>query len=573
MRSLWNIHIDKTWNDVLFHQVRGQIFWMFHLKTNNLQTNQTLSLNIRPSVEIHSMHFVFPFCSYRYIVIPISKNTWESEATLLSDFSSFLPLRVESYGPIPWEFFNIKFNLRNLIPLSQSSLLDRGLAEFIFPNATFLQNSDKACFCCKLNPVYNSWLGGIEELEGDREGKYETEAPLLTTEQSYNEILLATYKDEYTFLSCGDTYYDPPNFLALFMPFTNLVWALIFVTIFGWPLILSLIENDFKLKNVLKDFDALFIGWAMILEQSHLRATNYKGRGPLYCYCGCVLLAILVISNAYKGDNIQTLTKSFELVPLTHMSQLIKAGYKTYISKRCTKTAFALFGYEACTGDFDSIANRSRDQYTDKQFKVWQPMDIEVTYTNPYNKTKPNSNQSKVGSFGKCWKRALLGWRSKLVKLEEELLIKHPNAYIYLGQEFIFTERKGWQLKRYGSIKVLKRFWTLVESGVYEKLLNISYKPPIGSPYKPRRLTIHGNIFVQFVFHLFGQLIALLVFVVELRKLVALYFDSVYVTAGFLIRNFLHQSEKTFLLGFKYIFNVRIELKHLRPICTLNKND
>jgi len=167
----------------------------------------------------------------------------------------------------------------------------------------------------------------------------------------------------------------------------------------------------------------------------------------------------------------------------------------------------------------------------------------------------------------------LLGWRSELVEIEKELVKKHNKARIYLGQEYIFIKRKGWRLNRYGSIKILKRFWTIVESGVYEKLLNISYKPTKAKVYEPRPLTIHGNIFVQFVFHLFGQLLALLVFIVELHTLIALYFSLVYVTVGFLITNFLHQSEKAFQLGLKYVFNVRIDLKHMRLVCIINKND
>jgi len=82
---------------------------------------------------------------------------------------------------------------------------------------------------------------------------------------------------------------------------------------------------------VLKDFDALFIGWAMILEQSHFRPENYKGRSPLYCYCGSVILAIFILLNAFRGDNIQVLAKSFELVPLTHMDQIIRLS----ILERC----------------------------------------------------------------------------------------------------------------------------------------------------------------------------------------------------------------------------------------------
>jgi len=377
MRSFWNHHIDRLWfRKVTFHQIRGQIYWMFHLKTNNLEVIHAKNTNIKPSVSIHSMQFVFPFCPM-HIGIPTSKNTWETDASFFSDFSLFLPLRV-SYekethlGLTIWDFFNTKFTLGNVIQRSKSSLIDRGFAEFIFPRAAFIRELDTTCFCCKLNLTTNSSSGSIEYFNESQAILYDTcELPHLQMNEDYESILVIRGKDEYTFLSCGGPSYDPPDFLALFIPFTKTTWALIFMTIFGWPLVLSLIENDFNLKSVLKDFDALFIGWAMILEQSHLRATNYKGRGPLYCYCGCVLLAIFILSNAYKGDNIRALTKSFELLPLTHINHVINAGYKRYTSRLC---GFYNDPFVCTTSEFHNGAQRHKNQYTDEKYKLWEPL-------------------------------------------------------------------------------------------------------------------------------------------------------------------------------------------------------
>jgi len=559
MRNFWNNHIENEKSGQYMYQTRGQTYWMFHLKTSNLDINHITNVNIRPSILIRSMHFVFPFCTNwaGYIVIPISKKTWENEAMVLSDFSSFRSLRVWFSSKFTelstlWDFFNIKFTLRNFIMRPKSSLLDRGMAEFIFPNATFIDHDDEKCLCCKLNPIVNSKLGNIERFAG--KNSYNFELPTLELIQHNSETLIKTHEDKYTFLSCGETYKEEPDFLALLLPFSKTTWALIFITIFGWPLVLSLIENDFNLNNVLKDFDALFIGWAMILEQSHLRATNYKGRGPLYCYCGCVLLAILIISNAYKGDNIKTLTKSFELVPLTHMSQLINAGYKTYSTKYCplseleiessmhSRIAREFTRDEYCYIEFDFL-NDSRKQYndeTDEKLKLWKPM----TYTF-------KEEDGVLDLLIKCKNHALLAWRSVLEPLEKQLLIKHEKAKVYLGQEFIFPQRTGWKLSRYGSVKVLKRMWTIVESGVYNKLLNISYKPPAAVHYEPRRVKINGNIFVQFVYHSFGLSFALLVFIAEFHKRIHLCFTPVLVIFSFLIRNFLQQTQNAVLLGIK----------------------
>jgi len=156
MRNLWNNHIEDLWNSYFCQQIRGQTFWLFHLKTNNLDINHNTTLKLSPFVSIPSMRFVFPFCpiEHGFIVIPISKNTWESEATYFSDFSSFLPLRVQSgVSSRMQNFFSIKFTLRELLQNYNSSIFDRGLPELIFPNVTLIKRSDKTCFCCKLNPV------------------------------------------------------------------------------------------------------------------------------------------------------------------------------------------------------------------------------------------------------------------------------------------------------------------------------------------------------------------------------------------------------------------------------------
>jgi len=370
--------------------------------------------------------------------------------------------------------------------------------------------------------------------------------------EGINPTFINTHEDKYTFLSCGESYREPPDFSALFMPFSKTTWSLIFITIFGWPLVLSLIENDFKLKHVLKDLDALFIGWAIILEQSPLRAGNYKGRRALYCYCGCVLLVIPILSNAYKGDNIKTLTKSFEVIPLTQMSQLINAGYKTYSAMGCLGTWIPNLlemlekgsGLDACLNEFDYQSEARRNQFTDEQFKLWKPMGYKIKDSFEYVK-------EEIDFLKKCQKTAFLDWRSVLEPLEKLLLEKHNKPKVNVGQEFLFAQSAGWRLKRYGSIKVLKRMWTIVESGIHNKLRNISYKPPVRTGYKPQKVEIDGNIFVQFVFHLFGLLFALLVFIAEFHKRINSFFNPVRVTVSLLNRNFLKQAQKAFLIGLK----------------------
>jgi len=253
-------------------------------------------------------------------------------------------------------------------------------------------------------------------------------------------------------------------------------------------------------------------------------------------------------------------------VPLTHIEQVIKAGYKTYSKMDCKYLPSTLTDGKIsveCEDDFYSKANATKNQYTDKQFKLWEPMDHDISIINGVRDVRKKPQKDLFGNFG--IKKALLGWRSELVRVENDTSAKlmHSRANIYVGQDFIFTRNVGWHLTRYGNIKVLKRMWTVVESGVYDKLLKTSYKPPLGKTFDPRRLSIQGNISVQFVFHLLGLAFAWLVLVVELRKTYVFLFWCLCVKIDFLVTNFLQQSQKVFLFGLKYVLNTRNKLWHL----------
>jgi len=226
------------------------------------------------------------------------------------------------------------------------------------------------------------------------------------------------------------------------------------------------------------------------------------------------------------------------------MAQIIEAGYKTYSRKYCVYVMGRRFG---CPIEFNFLAHGRKSQYSDKQYKLWKPMHHELT--------AGSGSQVNVEFFGKCRKKALIGWHSVLEPLQKQLLEKHRDSEVNLGKEFIYSRRIGWCLNRYGSIKVLKRMWTIVESGVHNKLLNISYKYPVEKVFKPRRVTIQANIFVQFVFHSFGLLFALIVFIVELRKVIGSFLCALLKLFCFLIGNFIKQFRKAFSLGIKCSVN------------------
>jgi len=72
----------------------------------------------------------------------------------------------------------------------------------------------------------------------------------------------------------------------------------------------------------------LALGIILLLEQGHYLATNCSKRGPLYYTCGLTLLVLIVVSNAYKGDNIQSLTKLLQTIPYIKFTEIVNGGMK-----------------------------------------------------------------------------------------------------------------------------------------------------------------------------------------------------------------------------------------------------
>jgi len=185
-----------------------------------------------------------------------------------------------------------------------------------------------------------------------------------------------------------------------------------------------------------------------------------------------------------------------------------------------------------------------------------------VAYEYSYFGIQTVYDPGKPDFFGKCKNKAFLGWRSVLEPLEKQMIQKQLKAYVYLGQDFIFSRSLGWTLKRYGSVKVLKRMWTIVESGVYNKLLNISYKPPSIRVLEPRAIKITGNIFVQFVLHSCGLLFASLILIIEVRRKIRFFFQFVCGVCYLVVKPCLLQSQKQLLMWLKIFVTTRNKLLH-----------
>jgi len=69
------------------------------------------------------------------------------------------------------------------------------------------------------------------------------------------------------------------------------------------------------------------------------------------------------------------------------------------------------------------------------------------------------------------------GWKSELRVMEQQLKINHSVDQVFVGDEYLYKRHSGIEVIRYGAGKYRKNFYSLIESGVYTLLVNISNKP------------------------------------------------------------------------------------------------
>jgi len=456
-------------------------------------------------------------------------------------------------------FFKISFSYFVFCILTDSSFLEKGVVEYVFPNSTFISryNSLKSSTCSKLNLRTNqaTEIEHFDPVYVDsvlRDPHQTNQYPLVilnfkelnkvqTDYVEENSIILQIRWDVYTFITCGEPRKETLNFYSLFSPFEKLTWILILITTFAWPLLLSLIEHNFCLKSVAKDFDALFIGLAILLEQSHLRSTNYTGRKSLYFYCASAMLTFLVLCNAYRGDNIKTLTKSFEILPFKKLSHLISSSYTMYTMTIRFYNLDSLAIYFILENKVTQIHVHNELPFEAEQYKLLVSQDQFNAWNSSFKPHKDGSDAATgdvsqevpfmdLSWYSKEWKRkdagfeviknctniALCGWKSDLLLIKKELGKGKTNkSKIFIGEEYLFKTYSGMQIFSYGYQKYRQHIWTLFESGVYNLLVNASNKASIPIQSEPIAINLKGNIIIQFILLSIGLAGSALLFLCE----------------------------------------------------------
>jgi len=520
------VHLNTTattitfWNLKSFYsRINSPKLMIFHFKAENLRNETFPQDTIAPQeVQVLSMHFLYPYTKLIQISIPLNESVWKDEVDYWTVFRGPLFVQVDKTFNSE-KFFDVPFTLRNA--LAHSRLVkDRGLAECVFPNVTFLPYSLSTVreYNNQAKEFFSSGIFNSECIDSfvDHPLVEQMTYPDFQINSTY-DITVRTASDIFTFLSCGRNIREKPNFDGLISVFDKSTWILIILFVIIWPVILSCIERPEDLGVFLNYCDAVLVGWSMLVEQSHMRASNYKRRTSLYYFCGFSVLVLIVVSNAYKGDNFKSLTKSFQIVPFEYVKQLVESGYEIY-SKYIYVDGFIWRGMRFRVLEFEDVAESliyglvyqqslEHFEFLNSSIKAY-PLEENI-----YNESIPLD----VGAvLDHCNNTAFVGWKRNMFHLFRQLENKHGSSKVFLGKEIIFEREYGWSLRRYKDPQIFKRIKLLAESGIGQELISLEndyYDPYSRKDFKP--LSLNGNIVVQFSIYGCGILLSISVAVLE----------------------------------------------------------
>ncbi len=137
------------------------------------------------------------------------------------------------------------------------------------------------------------------------------------------------------FISCGDTFVSQRSYHVLLSSFDNYIWlSIVIVLLMFVPITYTQIfqtsatqPSTIKLRNVTAIILSIF---KCLVEQSTpFKEKMFLSQSFLMRFVAtCLLLSILVISNAYKNDNINVLISPLQFRPFENFEQIVNNNFE-----------------------------------------------------------------------------------------------------------------------------------------------------------------------------------------------------------------------------------------------------
>lgn len=381
-------------------------------------------------------------------------------------------------------------------------------------------------------------------------------------------------------IACGNTYFNSRSYYVLLASFDKYCWIFIIVFLLMYvPVAWNYLQDQASSKPKPNGFEVAFAILKNLLEQStpFPEETFLKNNSIFRFLVLCLLFCILVLSNAYKNDNINVLISPIRFQPFESFGQIERNNFKVY----------AEFGYFWLLGRYRIIPNITEltklfesayhinnhsivasnikktqvlmrynsnlesfiQAFNKKNIKI--PTHLEYFYNSSVlkiNMLKDSSeqrilyetiqanltvlqNEQSMSLLKKCNKTAVLAFEPNIYKYESRLM-QQGLEKISVSKDVLLENGIGITLLGWFPDYILYRMRGMSQSGIldwWNELILVHLVHVRGwkvgfeessehgqTLSKERKGGLAGNIFVIFLVFLIGCLFALIVWIVEL---------------------------------------------------------
>jgi hypothetical protein len=370
----------------------------------------------------------------------------------------------------------------------------------------------------------------------------------------------------YTFLTCGGGRHEGINFYGFISPFDVKTWiAIIFISVIGVGSFIFLVEKYVHNSNPSKNI--FFTGLILILEQwDRITVLNKTKQTYLYWILGPWILTSLVLSYAYRGQNITQLTAPLGKIGVSTWQHLIDMEFKLYtkildydpsstnISELWKNTLdteacsyfyipfFKQWKFRRIKGEFHKfILSSTTCRYFENRMN---PSLFNLTTKVLYHKIRFYPDYSKIVSgetnfasiLASCQKEAVVGWNDDIERIEGELIQKSGNGLtepISKGRENhgLFHSKIAWKFDQMVDRHIYLRLIALQESGIlaewkYIHGLKDKFRwnyVKSGTVTQIKGLNLDGNVVTVFIILLGCLSISIPCFIIEIRLYLLLF--------------------------------------------------
>lgn len=456
------------------------------LLPNNLQSQETLAIfHIASINQTFSTLYVIPPCTVSLSFIQINTNISKTHLfTLQSHINrDFTQKKNISVWPI---YYTPGLN-------DNMSACDREFVTHVIHYET-----DQLLDCFIGIYIWKSIVGQNFQLNSDFiNGSSYTQIKFITGAVYDSIYFFIEYPSEQVrFISCGDTYTGKkPLHSTLLESFDFYCWAAILVVFnilmpFVWST-LAISQTNLLSINMRIYSDIIGFVFKNLVEQSTPYPTKILAGLRLKVLAACTLFCALVLSNAYKNDNMYELIAPKKFEALQHFEQLLTFNYsiyaepyQMYITRDCTVnySAFQQCLDSGLTSDQHTIVHKN--VLTRSRLEVYSYLDAYVAnfgngflklpqkianvYTNsallidavfPTARSyfiknvetsmlrlvfnKENSLSAKL--LSKCNRSAIVASNTRILEIEKALK-NYGSSRISVGTDVLFERRVGFFL-------------------------------------------------------------------------------------------------------------------------------